>query len=376
MKKWAILSLTTALTGCGTYLPQFTSHEVLPLEVLIAKIDCEFQTAVWTLRSERGRAFNLAGWQGVYGVTLKSNETGSAKSINNTFPFLPAKNLGVTGILGAGETTTANRTGIMKFSLAFDDVKRKPECATAQTNSLHPFITGRIGFAEWMNKVFEAAEVGGQRQLHKPQRISSVGHTFEFSIDVNANAGAGFIIAPAPTIGINAAATIDRLDDGIVDVVIAKPAIDPLPELITALTKEERELIAELRKLIEKKEANVTVRTAELERPAKKNLIAKLSNLDKLKIQRASPGDEQKQQETGLDKQQLEAAQALIALQDQNQADEQTIRSAKVDIANLRPQVSIVTRPRVLPPDRNPEIIYTTQQLTLERLNNSLRVVP
>jgi hypothetical protein len=55
-----------------------------------------------------------------------------------------------------------------------------------------------------------------------------------------------------PTIGLNPAATVDRLDDGIVDVVIAKPSIDPLPQLITASTNEEKDLIAELKKLIEK----------------------------------------------------------------------------------------------------------------------------
>ena len=83
----------------------------------------------------------------------------------------------------------------------------------------------------------------------RPQRISSVGHKFKFSISVNANAGAGFIIGPAPVIGVNAAATIDRFDDGIVDVVIAQPAIDPLPGLITELTRAERDLIAKLEEL-------------------------------------------------------------------------------------------------------------------------------
>ncbi len=209
MKRWAILSLTGALTGCGTYLPQLTSHEILPLEVLIANIDCEFQMAVWTQKHLKGRVF-LAGWQGVYGVTLKSNEAGSTRALSNTFPFLPAKNLAINGTIGAGETTTANRTALMKFNLAFDDVKHEPLCAKVQTNSLHPFITGHIGFEEWMDKAFEAAEVGGELQLQRPQRISSLGHTFEFSIDVNANAGAGFVIGPAPTVGINPAATIDR----------------------------------------------------------------------------------------------------------------------------------------------------------------------
>jgi hypothetical protein len=236
---------------------------VLPLEILIAQIDCEFQMAVWKQKYLRGPTF-LAGWQGVYTVTLKSNETGSARSLNNTFPFLPAKNVSGTGIIGAGETTTANRTALMKFSLKFDDVKQEPVCAKVHTTSLHPFITGRIGFAEWMDRAFDAGDIGGKLQLNRPQRISSVGHTFEFSISLNANAGAGFIIGPAPVIGVNAAATIDRLDDGIVDVVIAQPAVDPLPGLITELTKAERELIAKLEELIDQRKEDNSKRTTEI----------------------------------------------------------------------------------------------------------------
>jgi hypothetical protein len=225
-----------------------------------------------------------------------------------------------------------------------------------------------------MNRAFDGAERGGQLQIGQPQRISSLGHTFEFSIDVNANAGAGFVIAPAPTIGINPAATIDRLDDGIVDVVIAKPAVDPLPELITALTKEEKELIAELKKLIDKKQRDINNRTAELNAPENRTLSSLLSNMDKMTIQRLSPGDERLQQELRLDRQQLTQLQKLKALQDDNQADGQTIKGYRKEIADVKPQVSIVTRSRILPPDRNPEIANTSLQLTFERLNNNLRL--
>jgi hypothetical protein len=373
MKKWMIFFLSVELAGCGTYLPELTSRETLPLELLVAKIDCEFQVAVWTQRDVKHRTF-LASWQGQYSVTLKSNEIGSTKAQTNTFPFLPSKKLTINANVGGGETTTANRTALMKFNLAFDSVKQEPVCAKVPTSSLHPFLSGRIGFEEWMDRAFDGAERGGQLQIGEPQRISSLGHTFEFSIDVNANAGAGFVIAPAPTIGINPAATIDRLDDGIVDVVIAKPAVDPLPQLITALTKEERELIAELKKLIEKKQKDIGNRTAQLNAPENKALISRLSTMDKMAIQRLSPGDERQQQELGLDKQQLTKLQTLKALQDENQADDQAIKGYRKEIADVKPQVSIVTKSRILPPDRNPEIANTSLQLTFERLNNNLRL--
>lgn len=374
MKKWAILSIAISLTGCGTYLPELISREALSLEVLIAKIDCEFQVAVWTQKYLRHRTF-LTGWQGQYNVTLKSNETGSARALTNTFPFVPSRKLAINATVGGGATTTANRTALMKFNLAFDDVKQEPVCARVQTNSLHPFITGRIGFEEWMERAFQAAEVGGNLQLQRPQRISSLGHTFEFIVDVNANAGAGFVIGPPPTIGINPAATIDRLDDGVVDVVLSKPAVDPLPDLIIALTKEQRALIAELKKLIEQKKRNIASRVEKLNTPENKDLIAKVP-FDRMTIQGIQPRDEGQQKQFSLNFEQLERLRTLKALENDNASDEKTIDKAQKQIDDTKPQPTVVFRSRVLPPDRNPEIIATSQQLTLERLNNTLRLNP
>jgi hypothetical protein len=371
---WGILSLAALLSGCGTYLPELTSRAALPLEVLIAKIDCEFQVAVWTQRYIKRRTF-LAGWQGQYSVTLKSNEIGSTKATTNTFPFLPAKNLAINANVGGGETTTANRTALMKFGLAFNDVKQEPVCAKVQTSSLHPFITGRIGFEEWMDRAFDAAEVGGEIQLQRPQRVSSLGHTFEFSIDVNANGGAGFVIGPAPTIGINPAATIDRFDDGVVDVVIAKPAVDPLPGLITGLTKAEKELIAKLEELINKKNDDIANRTKDIN--ARTAALGNLSTMDSKTIESLSPNNESQLQAFKLNGPQVAQLKTLSALRDANKADDQEILGYKKQLAEIQPKVTgITTKLRVLPPDRNPEIISTSQQLTLERLNNNLRLVP
>jgi|GEM_PF-7068107 len=371
MNRWAFLAVATTLASCGTYLPELTSHEALPLEALIAKIDCEFQVAVWRQKYLKNRTF-LAGWQGQYTVTLKSNEVGSAKALTNTFPFLPSKKLAINANIGGGETTTANRTALMKFNLAFDSVKQEPVCARVPTNSLHPFITGRIGFEEWMNRAFDSAETGGNLQFHQPQRIASLGHTFEFSIDVNANAGAGFVIAPAPTININPAFTVDRLDDGIVDVVIAKAAVDPLPALITGLTKEDYKLIAELEKLIEKLQGRIKERTTTLNNAP---LANRLTTMDSITIQKLLPNDEQQLKAFDLNSVQAEQLKALSALRDANKADEQEILSYKKQIADIpRKVTAVTTKYHVLSPDRNPEIANTFQQLTLERLNNNLRV--
>ena len=361
MSRWAILPLALGLASCGTYLPQLTSHDVLPLEVLIAKIDCEFQRAVWTQKLLKPGAF--VGWQGQYNVTLKSNEIGSAKALTNTFPFLPSKKLTINATLGGGETTTANRTALMKFNLAFDDVRNEPTCDVVRRESLHPLIAGRIGFEEWMDKAFEAAG---------PRRISSLGHTFEFSIDVNANAGAGFVIAPAPTIGINPTATIDRLDDGSVDVVIAKPAVDPLPGVITGLTKEDKQLAVELQQLIDELKRQIGERETAL---AKSAVASKLSIMSSQTIQELSPSDDVKLKAFGLNPTEVAQLKNDDALKKANDADRQKILQYSAQKAAIGPKVTAVTtKYRVLPAELNPQIANTMQQLTIERLNNNLRV--
>lgn len=373
MKKIIGALVATTLGGCGTYLPNLTSHEVLPLDVLLARIDCEFEWAVWRQKITKGRAF-LKGWQGVYTVTLKSNETGSAKALSNTFPLVPSKNLAVNVNAGAGVTTTANRTALMKFSLAFDRVAKEPVCFQAQTNSLHPFVTGYIGFEEWMNRALDAAEFGGKMQMGEPQRVSSLGHSFEFIIVANANAGAGFIIGPAPTVSLNPAAAIERVDDGVVDVVIAKPAVDPVLEALVALTKEEKELIELLKRSIEKNQAGIDSRMAVLNERDNKALVAKFVGQSKMTIQSVRPSDAGQQRDTGLTKEELEKVQALAGLEEENRKAEQQNEKNLLTIAEVK-RPKVVTRPRILPPERNPEITYTNQQLTLERLNNNLRLV-
>lgn len=371
MSRWIAIALAAPLSGCGTYLPELTSQETLPLEVLVAKIDCEFQVAVWVQKHVKHRTF-LKGWQGQYAVTLKSNEIGSAKATTNTFPFLPTKNLAVNAIVGGGATTTANRTALMKFNLSFDSVKQEPICAKLQSNSLHPFITGRIGFEEWMDRAFTGADRGGQVGIGHSQPVSSLGHTFEFSIDINANAGAGFVVGPAPTIGINPAATIDRLDDGIVDVAIAKPAVDPLPAVITGLTKADEALAAELEALIKELQKKVAARNDMIQ---KSPLAKQLFSLDSKTIQSLSQGDEPKLQPFNVRPNEVEQLKALNDLRDANNTDQQEILKYLKQKADIQPKVQAVTTTfHVLAPDRNPEIANTFQQLTLERLNNNLRV--
>jgi hypothetical protein len=106
-------------------------------------------------------------------------------------------------------------------------------------------------------------------------------------------------------------------------------------------------------------------------------LVNRLSTMDSKTIQSLSPNDDNQLKAFNVNRAQVEQLKVLSALRDANRADEQEILEYRKQLADVRPGVTgITTKQHVLSPDRNPEIIYTTQQLTLERLNNNLRVVP
>jgi hypothetical protein len=244
MRKLAALALCAAVGGCGTYLPGLTSEKVVPVALLMEKIQCEFQQAVWYQIYHRHRKF-LKNWQAAYSVTLKSNETGGLQAKTNTFPFTISPRLLANINAGASATTTANRTGLLKFSLDFSAVPpTEPLCDALPGGSLHPFISGRIGFAEWMDRAFEGASRAGTA-------ISSLGHTFEFSIEFNATAGSEFVIGvTAPTTSLNPGISMNRLDDGIVDVTMGPAATDTKTKTVVQLTEADRVRIAELSRLL------------------------------------------------------------------------------------------------------------------------------
>jgi hypothetical protein len=114
-----------------------------------------------------------------------------------------------------------------------------------------------------------------------------------------------------------------------------------------------------------------------LNSPENRALLSTMDRMrDKFVLQGVRPSDENQQRETGLNREQLTKLQGLNTLREDNQAAERDIAEARKKIAETKPQAQIVTRNRVLPPERNPEISFTSQQLTLERLNNNLRIVP
>ena len=248
---------TLFLAGCGTYLPHLVSNQVLPVEDLVADIDCEFQEAVRTQIYEKRRYF-LKTWQGSYTITLKGNETGVTKVASSTTPILLPRGSTLNFGAGAGATTTANRTAILKFNLDFATVKNGPPCLRPAPVSGHPMLTGKIGFEEWMNRAFDGAladnSIGG-----KPSDISSVGHTFEFSVDLTANASPTFSIVPTPVTAITPTGSIDRLEDNIVDVSLGKATsgTDTATKTTAQYAKAQIDAINELKKAIDELTAKI-----------------------------------------------------------------------------------------------------------------------
>src|SRR5690348_935746 len=112
----AVAAGMCVLGGCGTHLPELVDRHVLPLEDLVASIDCEFKNAVRTQIYGHGRHW-LKTWQGQYTITLKGNETGGARLGASTGPIILSRR-GSLGLgVGGGATTTANRTAILKYNL-------------------------------------------------------------------------------------------------------------------------------------------------------------------------------------------------------------------------------------------------------------------
>ncbi len=389
------LSGSFMLAGCGTHVPALVSEQVLPIEALVANIDCEFQDAVRTQIYHRPGRQWLRTWQGQYTVTLKGNETGGVKISSSTSPILlPARstlNLG----LGGGGATTANRIAILKFNLDFATVRDGPRCEPPTAYAAHPLLKGRIGFEEWMDRALDGA-LAEQTIAAKTSDLASIGHSFEFSIELNANASPVFVIMPAPATTVTPTGTIDRLEDNIVEVSLGKAAAGTASQTKTTANYAKLQLEAlqslekEIKELIDKIDANKKT----LAEKDNKEFLQRADQLEKFNLpeatlQQLQPNANreflaQRQSEareffsnaanTGrladLRKIQAETTQAQQSLD--------TKKGQLLDTINHPASTTVVQRtvrtPAPLPADQNPNVAGTSLQLTLERLNNTLRV--
>ncbi|BAC47555.1 blr2290 [Bradyrhizobium diazoefficiens USDA 110] len=220
----AILSLPILLlfAGCGTHLPELTSPQVLPRDRLIAAIHCELADAIREQLLEGPARHFLIDWQAAYTITLKGNETGTLAADANKFP-VPFDRAASSVLISAGADVkgTANRTAVLKFSLNVVDIDlRAAPCAEAQATGTHPFLRGNLGFGQWLNEALDTSLSDGFIAKH-PDRLTSIGHTFQFVVLATAGINPTFTIAPRP-VTINPSVGVSREEDNSVDVVLAK----------------------------------------------------------------------------------------------------------------------------------------------------------
>lgn len=401
-RSFIALWIPVFLAGCGTQLPELTSPRVLPRDRLIAAIHCELADAIREQLVARPDRRFLLDWQAAYTITLKGNETGTLALDANKFPV--PFDRGASSVLisaGADVKGTANRTAILKFSLNVSDLDlRAPPCAETYATGTHPFLRGTIGFGAWLNEALDTSLTDQFIERH-PDRLTSVGHTFQFVVLATAGVNPTFTIAPRP-ITINPSVGVSREEDNSVDVVLAKKSSGgggattvskvKTPEQTTKVEQYRRESdqarqtiaqadafiaspegqrLAQLQTQIRGKEAaiaslGVPLRggladpnslnlPSDLAQPLADKARRDLSELQGLKSQFAASGGadlERKQQDRT-------AAQSTIA-ENQNriQAIEADPKGVRVTRAPAAP----------LPPSENSNIASTQLQLTLERV--------
>ncbi|MCP1829114.1 hypothetical protein J2R76_005814 [Bradyrhizobium sp. USDA 4532] len=360
----------------------------MPLEMLVANIDCEFKDAVRYQIYRKGHTW-LKTWQGQYTVTLKGNETGGAKLASTTTPIIISSRAGLNFGAGGGLTTTANRTAILKFNLDFSSVKDGPYCVPPVPVSGHPMLAGKIGFEEWMDRAF-AGVLSDPTIQAKTSSIASLGHTFEFSLDLNANASPVFTIVPAPTTTLTPTATIDRLEDNIVDVSLGKAAgaTDTVSKTTAKYDAEQLKVLAEIRDAI--KDLTGKVKDGEETLAKGAPLLAQAKEAERLtqpNIMSTVPEDQKSLMETKRSEAfkflsdnsaKIQELQDLDATVKTQRRDLVTAKGQLIDTLN-HPTEQTTTKRTVqatspLSPDQNPNVTNTQLQLTFERLNNNLRV--
>ncbi|MGM4962990.1 hypothetical protein AB7714_05750 [Tardiphaga sp. 1201_B9_N1_1] len=364
MRKIIALAVAGVSSGCGTHLPELATKSDLPMKVLVAKIDCEFQEAVWYQLHERGR--DLITWQAAYTLTLKGNEIGSLKALTNTFPFtlskLTSMNLGV----GGGLTTTANRTAILKFNINFRDLKNRPVCAYAATG--HPFLSGGIGLHDWLDDALSGFD-------QSANKVTSVGHTFQFTVGASGSISPGFVIGPTPTIGLNPSASQERVEDNSVDVVLSKavPVTETVAQVIARTSAAQ---IAEMEKIRQEIE-DLRKKNEETDKKIGENKAGETLSSRQLKFNLPNINSLRVDPDAGVTPQSKEELRFLVETQKNNDAELKK-KTDKLTFLQNHPDVTTTTVNRragiYYSADQNPNILATQQQLTLERLNNTLRL--
>ena len=244
-----------------------------------------------------------------------------------------------------------------------------------------------------MDRAFAGA-LSSKTISDKTASIASVGHTFEFSLDVNANASPVFTIVSAPITTLSPSGTLDRFEDNIVEVALGKAAgaTDSVTKTSAKYDADQLKAINELRASIKElsdkidagdkrlAENQTFIATArELQQyNQSEEAIKRLfpdSNMQTFALRRQNEASRFFTQENNIRFQQLNELDATVKTQRRERA---TAKTQLIDTINHPAEQTTVKRevraPSPLSPDQNPNVTNTQLQLTFERLNNSLRL--
>jgi hypothetical protein len=241
-----------------------------------------------------------------------------------------------------------------------------PVCNIPRTESGHPIFTGDIGVGEWLERALRGTE-------NRVSSVSSLGHTFQFTIDVSGSVSPSFVIGPAPAIGLNPVGTVDRLEDNSIDVVLAKAAV-VTESVAQVIARTSAAQIAELKKLREE------IEKLERDNAANEDKISQ-NEAGRVMLQQQIPLTEKGITDLpnipNLSPTVRNTLKDLLAARRDN-ANSLKEKNRRLSFVESHPDVTTTTVDRsravILPADQNPNIVSTQQLLTLERLNNTLRL--
>jgi hypothetical protein len=370
------------LAGCGTQLPALVDRSVLPVDQLVRKIHCEFAEAVHA-EIDQGYVF-LLDWQGSYNITLKANEAGTLAADANKIPADIGRSSVVVGF-GADIKAAANRTAVLKYDLEVSDVKRDAS-SCAGSAVAHPLLRGDLGFREWLDTALKASVV--EEGQDPQERLTSIGHTFQFVLTTTAGASPVFTIVPKPIV-VNPSLSVSREEDNSVDVVLAKKKGAGSPVYVRTLsaiqTSDLKKLDAQRDKAAgdaRRSEANL----AELRslQGSIGGITAKLQTKGVMSLDGArsdNPPDDARRDIEELDRLQAKA-RSLGSEMELTTMRDRADRTALAAVERMKairarpegPSAIVSRRIGTGSPSDNPNLRDTQTQLTLERVLGNLRV--
>ncbi|WP_146056429.1 hypothetical protein [Methylobacterium sp. V23] len=209
--------------GCSTVVPALPDDTQLAVGSVVKGVQCEMREAV-LVATQGGRRPWLLDWEAAYALTLNVTETGSVKAIGASPVTAPTLIVGLSA--GANATGTRRRIAKLNFVAKLSEI-RGYHCLGYREVRDHPFVTerslGRAGLSEWLNRALDAVDPAGPDDGTTPRalRPASVGHTFEFIVEVDASAGAGFALLPTGGATFGPSGTAGRTDDHSLEVTFA-----------------------------------------------------------------------------------------------------------------------------------------------------------